>query len=156
MTSGKTLTDHSNIPSKLIHGDVIYTDEISGHNCPYTIFNIKKEKSESRFKYIRIEKYLNMNNYISGFKTNLVYAFDEPNHQINALNNVINQCISDHAPNQKVKFTHPAAPWIRDPEIISAKSHLEHLRNKSRDSNCTETSARQSYQAARNNYEKAM
>ena len=42
---GKALTDHicSNIPSKLIHGDVIYTDDISDHDCPYIIFNIKKD-----------------------------------------------------------------------------------------------------------------
>ena len=33
---GKALTDHicSNTPSKLIHGDVIYTDDISDHDCP--------------------------------------------------------------------------------------------------------------------------
>ena len=95
---GKTLTDHicSNIPSKLIHGDVIYTDVISDHDCPNTIFNIKKERFEPRYKYIRIEKNLNMNNYISDFKklrTNLVYAFDEPDDQIDVLNNLINQRI---------------------------------------------------------------
>ena len=54
--------------------------------------------------------------------------------------------------NQKVKFTRPPALWMKDPEIISAKNHLENLRNTSRDSNHTDTSARQSYQAARNNY----
>ena len=51
---GKTLIDHicNNIPSKLIHGGVIYTDEISDHDCSYTIFNIKKERFEPRYKYI--------------------------------------------------------------------------------------------------------
>ena len=39
-------------------------------------------------------------------------------------------------------------------QIISAKNHLENLQNTSRDSNHTELSARQSYQAARNNYKK--
>ena len=96
-----------------------------------------------------------MNNYISDFKklpTNLVYAFDEPDDQIDVLNNLINQCISDNTPTKKVKFTPPPALWMKDPEIISAKNHLENLRNTSRDSNHTDTSARQSYQAARNNY----
>ena len=49
-----------------------------------------------------------MNNYISDFKklpTNLVYNFDEPDDQIDILNNVINQCISDHAPTKKLKLT---------------------------------------------------
>ena len=64
-----------------------------------------------------------MNNYISDFKklpTNLVYAFDKPGDQIDVLNNLINQCISDYAPTKKVKFTCPPAPWMEDPEIISA------------------------------------
>ena len=116
---GKTLIDHicSNIPSKLIHGDIIYTDKIWDHDCPYTIFKIKKERFEPRFKYIRIEKNLNMNNYISDFKklpTNLVYAFDEPDDQIDLLNNLIIQGISDHAPTKKVKFTHPPVLWMKD------------------------------------------
>ena len=156
---GKTLIDHicSNIPSKLIHGGVMYIDEISDHDCPYTIFNIKKEIFQPRYKYIRIEKNLNMNNYILSFKklpNNLVYAFDEPDDQIDVLNNLINQCISDHAPTKKVKFTRPPAPWMKDPEITSARNHLENLQNTFDDSNHTEPSALQSYKAARNNYKK--
>ena len=112
---GKNLIDHifSNIPSKLIHSDLIYTHEISDHDCPYTIFNIKKERFKPRYKYIIIEKNLNMNNYISDFKklpTNLVCAFDEPADQIDVLNNLINQCISDYAPTKKVKFTCSPTP----------------------------------------------
>ena len=81
--NGKTLIDHicSNIPSKLIHGDVIYAGKISDHDSPYTIFNVEKERFEPRYKYIRIEENLNLNNYISDFNKlppNLVYAFDEP------------------------------------------------------------------------------
>ena len=156
---GKTLIDYicSNIPSKLINGDVIYTDEISDDDCPYTSFNIKEERFQLCYKYIRIEKNLNMNNYISDFKklpTNLVYIFDEPDDKIDVSNNRINQCICGHSPVKKVKFSLPAAPWMRDPEIIEAKSHLENLRNTSHDSNHTELSAHQSYQAARNNYKK--
>ena len=85
-----------------------------------------------------------MNNYISGFKklpTNLVCTFDEPDDQIDVLNNRINQCISDHARTKKVKSTRPPAPWMKDPEIVIAKKHLENLRNTSRDSNHTELSA---------------
>ena len=45
-----------------------------------------------------------MNNYNSDFKklpTNLVYAFGEPDDQIDVLNNVRRQCISDHGPTKK-------------------------------------------------------
>ena len=58
-----------------------------------------------------------MNNYISDFKklpTNLVYAFDEPDDQIDLLNNLIIQGISGHAPTKKVKFTHPPVLWMKD------------------------------------------
>ena len=73
-----------------------------------------------------------MNSNISDFKklpTNLVYTFDEPDDQIDALNNLINQCISDHAPTKKVKITRLVAPWRKDPEIIVTIYHLENLLN---------------------------
>ena len=100
-----------------------------------------------------------MSNYISDFKklpTNLVYAFDQPDDQIDVVNNLLNQFISDNPPTKKPKFTRPPVPWMKDPKIIIAKNHLENLRNTSCDSNHTELSARQSYQAARNNYKKTI
>ena len=41
---GKSLIDHicSNVPNKLIHNDVIYINEISDHDTPFVILNIKK------------------------------------------------------------------------------------------------------------------
>ena len=46
MRKGKSLIDHicSNGPNKLIHNDIIYTDEISDHDTPFVILNIKKER----------------------------------------------------------------------------------------------------------------
>ena len=43
---GKSLMDHicSNVLNKLIHNDIIYTDEISDHDTPFVILNIKKER----------------------------------------------------------------------------------------------------------------
>ena len=42
----KTLMDHviSTIPDRVIHHDVLNTEEISDRDTPYVIFNIKKEK----------------------------------------------------------------------------------------------------------------
>ena len=61
---GKTLIDHisSNISTKLIHCNVISTDE------PYATFNTKKEHFQKRYKYVRDEKNLDMNKYILNFK----------------------------------------------------------------------------------------
>ena len=49
----KTLIAHviSTIPDRVIHHDVCNTEEISDHDTPYVIFNIKKEKCEPRCKY---------------------------------------------------------------------------------------------------------
>ena len=63
---GKTLILHisSNISTKLIHCNVISTDEISDHDEPYAIFNIQKERFQKEYKYVRDEKNLDMNKYI--------------------------------------------------------------------------------------------
>ena len=56
--NNKTLIDHicSNIPTKVVHSDALHTDEISDHDIPYSILNVKKERYEQRYKYIRSEK----------------------------------------------------------------------------------------------------
>ena len=61
----KTLTDHivTNIPNKLVLTDVLKTDEISDHSTPYVIMNVKKEKFEPRYKFIRDEKNFNQNDF---------------------------------------------------------------------------------------------
>ena len=56
----KTLIDHiySDIPSKVVPNDVLHTDEISDHDMPYAILNVKKERYEQRYKYIRSECFI--------------------------------------------------------------------------------------------------
>ena len=46
--------------NKLRHTDVLMTDEVSDHDTPYGIFNIKKERYEPRYKHVRNEKDLNI------------------------------------------------------------------------------------------------
>ena len=45
------------------------------------------------------------------------------------LNKLVTDCIADHAPIKKVKFTCPPAPWMKDQELVTVKKHLEHLRS---------------------------
>ena len=71
-----------------------------------------------------------MSKYTSDFKqlpTSLVYAFDEPDDKISVLNKLVNQYLSEHAPMKQTKFTRPLAPWMKDPEISSAKNFLDNL-----------------------------
>jgi len=63
---------------------------------------------------------------------------------------MMQQCISSQAPIEKVKFTRPPSPWMKDPEILSAKANLEKLRSTSRDFNHTTT--RDKYVKLRNSY----
>ena len=84
-------------------------------NRYHTIFSIKKEWCQKQYKYVRVEKSLNMNKYILDFKqlpTSLVYAFDVLGDKISVLNKLVNQCISKHAHIKQTKFTCPPAPWL--------------------------------------------
>ena len=90
--------------NKLLHTDVLMTNEISDYDTPYGIFNIKKERYEPRYKYIRNEKDLSMNDYFADFKllpTSLVFGFDDPNDQIAMLKKLITDCTADDAPIKK-------------------------------------------------------
>ena len=119
------------------HQDVVFTHEISDHDTPYVVLNIKKPKYEARFRWLRNEKYFNPNAYKSDFQTlplNLVYSFDNPDDQISVLNKLICDCINDLAPLRKVKLTRPPAPWMNDPRTIYLQKKTEMLRNHSKDS----------------------
>ena len=73
----------------------------------------KKERYKPCYKYVRNEKVLNMNDHVADFKrllTIIVFGFDNPNDQIAMLNKLITDCIADHAPIKKVKFTRPPTP----------------------------------------------
>ena len=61
-----------------------------------------------------------------------------------------------HAPKKRTKFTHPPAPWMKDPEISKAKNVFDNLRTKSRDLNHSDLAVRQNYQSARNRYKKQL
>ena len=100
-----------------------------------------------------------MNKYILDFKqlpTSLVYSFDEPDDKISVLNKLVNQCISEHAPIKRTKFTRPPAPWLKDLEISKSKNVLDNLRIKSRDLNHSDLTVRKNYQTARNRYKKTI
>ena len=154
----KTLINYisSNMNNKLLHTDVLMTDEISDHDPPHGIFNIKKERYKPFYKYVRNEKELNMSDYVSDFKllsTSIVFSFDDPNDQISMLNKLITYCIADHAPIRKVKFTHPPAPRMKDPELVTAKKHLEHLR-RLKNANETDSNEFSDYRKSNVRYKK--
>lgn len=148
----KTLIDHisTNLPEKIIHQNVIKTDEISDHDLGYVIINIRKQRFEPRYKVIRDEKRFSLNDYITDFSQlpfNIVYAVDDPNDKVSMLNHLITECLSRHAPLKRTRFTRPPAPWMQDPIINNSKNALEEIRKtKSRDNS--------EYVKLRNNHKK--
>ena len=107
------------------------TDEISDHDLVYTVLNIRKQKFEQRYKFIRNEKLFDLNKYINDFSQlplSIVFALDDPNDQVNVLNQLITECINRHAPLRKVKLTRPPAPWMSNLNITS----LQRLRENQR------------------------
>ena len=135
----KSLIGHicSNVPNKLIYNDIIYTDEIGDDDTPFVILNIKKKRYEPRYKYIRDERKVDMNQYVNDFSKlplSLVYGLEEPEDPISTLNKDFTDCLESHAPTGRVKLTRPIAPWMKDPTIVSDRQKLELPRIKSRDS----------------------
>ena len=156
---GKKLIDHicSNIGKKPIHQNVIETDEISDHDMPFAILNIKKDRYEPRYKYVRSEKNLNMNNYCKDFHElplNLVYSFDQPDDQLSTFNKLITDCIDNHAPVKRIKLTRPVAPWMNAPEVKIAKQAFENERRKKQQNQADYDIS--SYRDLRNNLKKTI
>ena len=125
----KTLIDHviSIIRDRVIHHDVLKTEEITDHDTSFVIFNIKKEKCEPRHKFIGNEKTHVMENYLTDFQQlprNLVYSFDDPDDQVVMLNKLITNCINIHALLKRVKPTRPIAPLMHHQGIIELQKEL--------------------------------
>ena len=108
----KTFIDHiiTNILEKLIHQNVVLADEIGDHDLPYVILNIRKQKFEKRYKYIRDEKRFDLPKYRKDFSQipmSVVDTLDDPNDQLYMLNELTLSCINQHAPLRRVKRTRP-------------------------------------------------
>ena len=67
----KSLIDHiiSTQNLKLLDHDVVYCDEISNYDAPFCIFKASKMMYEPRYKFIRDERRLNIENYITDFQS---------------------------------------------------------------------------------------
>ena len=69
------------------------------------------------------------------------------------LNKLIIDCIPDHTPITKAKFTLPPVPWMKDPELITAKKHLDHLQSL-KNANETDSNAVSGYRKSKVRYKK--
>ena len=98
--------------NKLLHTDILMNDEVSDHDTPCGIFNIKKKRYEPRYKYVRTQhEWL-----YCWFKVDFnqdIFGFDDSNDQIAMIKTLLTNCTTDHAPIKKVKSPRPPAPWMK-------------------------------------------
>ena len=95
------------------------------------VLNIKKQKFQPRYKFLRNEKLFNLENYVNDFSQlplSTVYSFDEPDYQVEFLNKLITDCLSRHAPMKGTKFTQPPAPLMETLDIINLEKKRSELR----------------------------
>ena len=60
----------------------------------------------------------------------VIYAFDQPEEQLNILNVILGSCIEKHSPLKRTKITSPPAPWIKSPEILELKEMFANTRSE--------------------------
>ena len=58
----------------------------------------------------------------------LVYSFEDPNEQLDTLNNLILEYIDRHAPLVKTKFMHTPAPWMKQLDIADLQKKRDNYR----------------------------
>ena len=99
----------------MIHQNVVLADDIGDHDLPYVTLNIRKQKFEKRYKYIRDKERFDLSKYqkdLSQIPTSVVDTFHDPNDQLYMLMNKLTpSSMNQHAPLRRVKLTRPPAPW---------------------------------------------
>ena len=152
------LIDHisSNL-KKIIATDVIYTDEISDHDCPYVIFNIRKQKFEPRLKLIRNEKNFDINEFLNDVQTlpfATVYALENPSDKLDIFNELLLTCLNNHAPLVCQRITRPPAPWLKNFNIKEKLAEKELLRTTAQKSG--DDSDKSKYRKCRNEVKRSI
>ena len=111
--------------------DVIPTSIVSDHDAPFACTNVRVNRYQPRYKYIRNMKTFDEQEFISDLDTlplNIVSSSDDLEEQLEYFNSMFKECLERHAPLRRVRVTRPPAPWMDDNQIPS----LQQLRNKFR------------------------
>ena len=135
--NGSKTIDHiaSNV-GHILATNVLPCDEISDHDAPYVIFDIRKQRFAPRFKYIRREKDIDINAFktdVERLPFNLVYAVECPDEKVDIFNKLFVSCLNEHAPLTKAKITRPPAPWLKDLDINQLQKQRDFFRKRAHD-----------------------
>ena len=101
--TSRTLIDHiiTNYPMRISATDVIPTSIVSDHDAPFACINVRVNRYQPRYKYIRNMKTFDEQEFISDLDTpplNIVYSSDDPEEQLEYFNRMFKECLERHAP----------------------------------------------------------
>ena len=110
-----SLIDHfiTSTPEKIKLNDVLPCCEISDHDGPYIGINARMERYQPRFKYIRDNSKLVLEDFKADFQKlpfSTVYAMENPEDKLDIFNTLVAECINRHEPLKRIKCTRPQAP----------------------------------------------
>ena len=131
--TSRTLIDHiiSNACNRITYCDVLPCETIGDHEGPYACINIRVNRFQVRFKFLRNEKQFNEASFkgdLAALPFNLVYSVDDPNEKLDMFNTLLKSCIDQHAPLRRTKITRPPAPWLNKVEIREMQKERNKLR----------------------------
>ena len=129
----RTLIDHivSNIPNRVTYCSVLPCSTISDHDGPYACTNIRVNRFQPRFKWLRNEKQSDKQAFNEDLKAtpfNLVYSVEDPDEKLEIFNSLLRTCVDKHAPLWKTKITRPPAPWLHKENIRKLQRERDQLR----------------------------
>ena len=99
----RTLIDHIiiNYPMRISATDVIPTSIVREHDAPFAFINVRVNRYQPRYKYIRNMKTYDEQEFISDLDTlplNILYSSDDPEEQLEYFNGMFKECLDRHAP----------------------------------------------------------
>ena len=103
---------------------MIPTAIVSDHDAPFACINVRVDRFQPRYKFIRNLKKLNEQDFINDFHAlplSIIYSSDDPDEQLGYFNNL---CLEKHAPLRRVRITRPPAPWMEDSQIRSLQHNI--------------------------------
>ena len=101
--TSRTLIDHliTNYPMRISATDVIPTSIVSDHDAPFACTNVRVNRYQPRYKYIRNMKTFDEQEFIRDLDTlplNIVSSSDDLEEQLEYFNSMFKECLERHAP----------------------------------------------------------
>ena len=115
----------TNYPMRIYTTDVIPTSIVSDHDAPFACINVRVNRYQPRYKYIRNMKTFDEQEFISDLNTlllNIVYSSDDPEEQLEYFNSMFKDCLESNASLQRVHYNSCGINSGRKPTRLALRS----------------------------------